>query len=425
MKGIFFLFIVGVSSLAQAQDLHYAQTTIDLLTGADMHGRGYVQDGHKKAADYIASEFEEFGLQSFSLNYQQPFPLQVNTFPSQMSIKVDNQKLVPAVDFLIDPASPGITGKYEVLSIEIDTLLKNTSEWVKVIKRTRKVINLNKKGYSDLNTEDKHVIDGLEEVLRFNKDLFIPAVLILDDEKLTWGTSSSVTDRPVFHISIDNLKSPNISHVKFKVKNEFLEDFYSQNVLGLLSGERTDSLIVISAHYDHLGRMGKNTHFPGANDNASGVAMLLNLVRHFSFLGKPDYSLLFIAFGGEEAGLVGSQYYVHRPVYPLSKVKFVINLDIVGTGDEGITVVNGKVYQKEFQRLIEINNKKNLIDEISSRGSACNSDHCSFDQYEIPGFFIYTRGGIQAYHDIYDRFATLPLTEFEDLFVLIGDFIQE
>ena len=146
---------------------------------------------------------------------------------------------------------------------------------------------------------------------------------------------------------------------------------------------------------------------------------------HFSFFGKPKFSLLFIAFGGEEAGLVGSQYYVNRPVYPLSKVKFAVNLDIVGTGEEGITIVNGKIYKKEFDRLVELNNKEHLLSDIKSRGTACNSDHCSFDQHEVPAFFIYTRGGIQAYHDINDRSTTLPLTEFEDLFKLVRDFVQQ
>ncbi len=418
-------FLVIINLFASAQDLHYTRTTIDLLTGEDMHGRGYVKDGHKKAANFIASEFQEFGLQSFSLNYQQQFPLQVNTFPGQMMIKVDDQKLIPAADYLVDPSSPSIRGTYEVINITLDTLLKNTSEWVKVIKRTDKVISLNKSGYFELSDGDRLVVDGLEEVLRFNRELSIPAIVVLDNGKLTWGTSQIVASRPAFHIRIKALKSPYIDRIKFKVRNEHLSDFTSQNVLGLLNGQRTDSLILVTAHYDHLGSMGKGTHFPGANDNASGVAMMLNLARHFSFFQNPKYSLLFIAFGGEEAGLVGSQYYVNRPVYPLSKVKFLINLDIVGTGDEGITVVNGKVYQEEFRRLIEINEKRQLLTEIKSRGQACNSDHCSFDQHQVPGFFIYTLGGIQAYHDIHDRLETLPLTEFENLFRLLRDFIQQ
>lgn len=424
MKALGLSFLIVLAIQTSAQDIHYAQTVIDLLTAPDMHGRGYVEEGHKKAANYISSEFKTFGLQSLSPNYQQPFPLQVNTFPRQMLIKVDNQKLIPGHDFIIDPSSSGIKGKYDVLNIRLDTLLRNTSDWVKAIKKTNKVISLNKSGYSDLPKEDQSVIDGLEEVLRSNTDLLVPAIVILEDAKFTWGTSRMVAARPIFKISLNKLKDQDISVIRLNIKNEYFDDYYSQNVIGQISGRRADSIIIISAHYDHLGRMGKGTYFPGANDNASGVAMMLNLARHFSFIEKPEYTLLFIAFGGEEAGLIGSQYYVNRPFYPLSKVKFIVNLDIVGTGSEGITVVNGKIYGAEFNKLVEINNTDQLLIEVKSRGAACNSDHCSFDQHNVPGFFIYTRGGIQAYHDVNDRYATLPLTEFEDLFKLIRKFVQ-
>ncbi len=79
-----------------------------------------------------------------------------------------------------------------------------------------------------------------------------------------------------------------------------------------------DSFLVFSAHYDHLGQMGKDIYFPGANDNASGTSMLLNLAKYYS-QNRPKYSVLFIAFGGEEAGLIGSEYYVKNPLVPLSK----------------------------------------------------------------------------------------------------------
>ena len=72
-----------IVSLAQSQDLHYAKSTIELLSGAGLHGRGYIREGHKKAADFIAAEFEAFALQSFNLDFQQPFPINVNTFPAK------------------------------------------------------------------------------------------------------------------------------------------------------------------------------------------------------------------------------------------------------------------------------------------------------------------------------------------------------
>ena len=90
---------------------------------------------------------------------------------------------------------------------------------------------------------------------------------------------------------------------------------------------------MFSAHYDHLGMMGTTAIMNGANDNASGTAMMLTLMEYYS-KNKPEYSLLFIAFGGEEAGLIGSKFYVENPTVPLKKIKSLLlfwqiqNLDL-------------------------------------------------------------------------------------------------
>jgi Zn-dependent M28 family amino/carboxypeptidase len=168
--------------------------------------------------------------------------------------------------------------------------------------------------------------------------------------------------------------------------------------------------------------MGKETMFPGANDNASGVSLLLNLVKHFSTT-KPKYTIVFIAFAAEEIGLVGSRYFTEHPVFPLSNIKFLINFDLAGTGDDGIQVVNGKTYQQKFDLISKLNDDGKLLKQIKIRGEACNSDHCMFHAKGVPCFYIYTLGGIQAYHDIYDRAETLPLTDYQDYYTLLLKFI--
>ncbi len=190
-----------------------------------------------------------------------------------------------------------------------------------------------------------------------------------------------------------------------------------------MEGESTDSLIVFIGHYDHLGAMGENTYFPGANDNASGIAMMLNLAKYYSE-NKPEFNTAFIAFGAEEVGLLGSRHFTEHPLFELDKIKFLINFDLAGTGDDGIQVVNGSVYRDKFDRLRTINDEMDLLPQIKIRGEACNSDHCFFHRKNVPLFYIYTLGGIKAYHDIYDVAATLPLTEFEDYFILITEFVE-
>ena len=97
---------------------------------------------------------------------------------------------------------------------------------------------------------------------------------------------------------------------------------------------------------------------------------------------------------------------------------------MLGTGEDGIMVVNGAIHQKEFDLLNKINEEKNLVKEIRKRGKASNSDHYYFSEAGVPCFFIYTMGGIKAYHDVYDIEKTLPLTDYGDVFKLITEFVE-
>src|SRR6201999_64747 len=98
-----------------------------------------------------------------------------------------------------------------------------------------------------------------------------------------------------------------VDEIEVSVGAKFIRNYTSQNVIGYVKGkDNPDSFIVFTAHYDHLGQMGKKVYFPGANDNASGVAMLLSLARYYSKPEhKPKCSIVFIAFGGEEVALLG------------------------------------------------------------------------------------------------------------------------
>ena len=169
--------------------------------------------------------------------------------------------------------------------------------------------------------------------------------------------------------------------------------------------------------------MGKDTYFPGANDNASGVSVVLNLIKHYS-KNAPRYKTIFIFFAGEEAGLIGSKYFVEQKSIDLKKIKFLINLDLLGTGDDGIMVTNGFVFQKQFNILNDINFYNNYVKEIKRRGKAANSDHYWFTEAGVPSFFIYTLGGITAYHDVFDVAKTLPLTDYVDVFTLLVKFVE-
>jgi Zn-dependent M28 family amino/carboxypeptidase len=170
--------------------------------------------------------------------------------------------------------------------------------------------------------------------------------------------------------------------------------------------------------------MGQETYFPGANDNASGTAMLLELAHYFVEHPMKKVNVVFMSFAGEEAGLIGSHYYVEHPLFPLEKIKFLTNVDIMGSGEEGITVVNATKFPAEFSALQQINKNEEYLVKIGSRGPAANSDHYFFTEAGVPAFFIYTMGPNKHYHDVEDTYKELSFSEFGDLYRLLIDFAE-
>ena len=134
------------------------------------------------------------------------------------------------------------------------------------------------------------------------------------------------------------------------------------------------------------------------------------------------YSIAFVLFAGEEIGLLGSKYYTENSIIPLKKIRFLTNTDLAGTGIDGITVVNATEFPKEFALMQKINTEGKYLKAVNARGKAANSDHYFFTEKGVPSFFFYTLGGIAAYHDVFDKAATLPLNEQADLFQLLVKF---
>jgi Zn-dependent M28 family amino/carboxypeptidase len=247
----------------------------------------------------------------------------------------------------------------------------------------------------------------------------------LTTSKLTWSVSQEAKPYPAFQVVASSFAAQPQSAFIF-LESSFIPKFTSSNVIGYLPAATTPKqkpYLVITAHYDHLGRMGKETYFPGANDNASGVGMLLYLAQELSLKRDSNFNYVFIAFGAEEAGLVGSHYFVEHPLFDLKKIRFLLNTDIMGSGEEGITVVNATLFKTEFEKLTQINLEANYLTQVKSRGPAANSDHYFFTEKGVPAFFVYTMGPNKHYHDIQDTAEELSYAAFEPLAKLLLAFI--
>jgi len=425
-KTLLFLIIFSIPFVTFSQNIEYARQIVEKLASPEFKGRGYIENGDKISADYISNEFRNFGLLPINKkNYFQKFNISVNTLPNNLLVRIDNTELKAGADFLVEASCPSVHGKFQIIKkdrSQIDTEVKLISL---INKADDSFIFIDNRDKKNEKPEISKRIDDYLQLLKTSPEINIKGVIIYTNDKLTWESSTTQSIRPVVIINKE-LDISNLNSIEINVDAKFIQKYETQNIIGSIKGSsNSDSTIVVLAHYDHLGKMGKDTYFPGANDNASGVAMILNLAKHYS-IHPPKYTTVFIALSGEELGILGAKAFTDHPLIDLAKIKFLVNFDLAGTGEEGIRIVNGSIFKEKFDLISKINQQQNLLPKIDIRGAACNSDHCFFYQNGVPCFYIYTQGGIRAYHDIYDKYETLPLTEFVDyckLMILFFDSI--
>lgn len=179
----------------------------------------------------------------------------------------------------------------------------------------------------------------------------------------------------------------------------------ADNIIGFIDNGAPYT-VVVGAHYDHLGdgsfggsrdSLGVGKIHNGADDNASGVAGLLELARHYSSNAiKEKCNLLFIAFGAEELGLLGSKHFTENPTIPLSNIQWMLNMDMIGryNPDNGLAVI-GYGTSSRFPAIFE--GVTSDIRFYTSKDGNGGSDQTSFYRKHIPVLFFHT-GGHEDYH---------------------------
>lgn len=395
-----------------------ARKTVEKLCSPEFHGRGYVNGGDSIAAAYLVQQYKEIGCKFYKKNPYQPFRFTVNTFPSTVSLTVDNQSIHPGDGFVVAPNCGTYHGTISCSEIGINQILSQDSlkYFISSLKAKGGKSGLVFKTYlakGDTLKRMRSVLDSL------NKKYLVVEVV---DDKFTWSVEGEQANMPLLQVQKSALEMwPETVSVKLDV-DAVLRTHTARNVIAYIPAKKkTKKTFVFSAHYDHLGQMGDSAYFPGGNDNASGTAMLLELARYFK-KHRGNVNVVFMSFAGEEAGLYGSRYYVSHPLFPLTDIQFLFNLDIMGSGEDGVTIVNGSVFQKEFDLLTDINKTKNLLTQVKIRGKAANSDHYFFSEAGVPAFFMYTMGPNKHYHDVGDTYQNLSFNEFNDIYQLLIDF---
>ena len=369
-----FSFYLIVSSSLQAQDEGYARRVIRSLSSSAMYGRGASYKGDSIAAAYLADEFRKMGVKPLAQGYLQYYSYACYSHEGPISLSISGTELKPYEHYRIYPAA-----RYAVPK-KLDA-----ARWKKQLKDGTWLFSVDK------------------------LDTYGPVV-----DPATDGS-------PICVEVLDSVLSKRPRKVQLAVPLHYHEAYRSQNVVGYVQGE-VDSMMVFTAHYDHCGTMGDGVLFPGAHDNASGVAAVMDIARR-ACLTKPHYTMVFMLFSGEESGLKGSKYAAEHPLIDFSRVRLLCNIDMFCGGDEGLMVFNAKSSDTKayYERLKALNDKIHVAPEVRPRDNAPNSDHYWFTS-RCPAIFILTMGGpYGGYHDPADTCDACSLRHYRDYLKMLLD----
>lgn len=416
MKKLLTLILVVTAVQLSAQDLDHYKNIVKELSSAKYQGRGYAEDGANKAGKWIAKEFARVGADEVVC---QPFTLDINTFPGKMEFSVDGERLTPGEDFTLREFNPSIKGELKLYYIDMENYNSD-----KVFADLASPEYEGAFVVCDFMFSFKHYPDfkRLQSKAECSNTGFI----------YTWEAplkfykayGESVKEKPIIWVTPDFPRDA--KSVKVNIDNEFLEDYECFNVIAKVDGNRHDKCYVFTAHYDHLGKLGKKTYYPGAHDNASGTAAIITLAAHYA-QNRPEYDTYFIAFSGEDANLRGSEWYAEHPLTPLAEMRYLINLDMIGDNNPKLYCEVSDEGVSGFELFERINSEKDYFDALDRNELADNSDHYPFAKRGVPCIFFMNEDGdaFKYYHTVYDTWENSIFDNYEPTFNLIKEFIAE
>ncbi len=420
---------------------------INILASAEYQGRLAGDTGQYKAAEYIASQFDSYGLKRVADGdtYYQWFtyPFWRATIPTRFG-EIDGENRVWTITseftvFLYSGAG-NVSGQVIFAGYGITLPAKQYDDYSAIDVRGKIVLVFRHGpngdqswhnqygvwsfGYKVRNAFDHGAI-GLILVNRYTQPSepgtgTLTAQGHIDGFPAVWAdrsiaeylmteTGKSLSD---LQKSIDQQLKPSSMNTKKRVNivvtTEFDPQRRTMNVIGAIEGQDPqlkNEVIIISAHYDHLGTSPSGDIYYGADDDASGTAGVLEAARVLSkYAPQAKYArtILFAAWSAEEEGLIGSSQYVSNPIFPIARTVAVIQLDMIGIGNgSGLLVFNGKNAVSITQRLTEAGKLVGV--DIIPEDSASNSDHAPFAQRGVDAVLLYTEGSHPNYHTPNDR----------------------
>ena len=416
MKRILILLLALAAVQLNAQDTAQYKKIVKDLSSAKYQGRGYAKGGANKAGNYLKKSFERAGADEVVC---QPFTLDINTFPGRMKLSVDGRKLIPGTDFTLREFSPGSKGTFPLYYI--DTLHYDAA-----------------KIFSDLalpENKDAFVVCDFWFTYRHSKDFkrmqsregCANAGLIYVWEapmKFYKAYGEKVGEKPIIWVSPDF--PTDARSVTTDFENRFLDDYTCFNVIAKVDGRRHDSCYVFTAHYDHLGNLGRKIFYAGANDNASGTAAIVTLAAYYA-KHRPPYDMYFLSFSGEDANLRGSEFFANNPIVPLEQIKYLFNIDMIGDNNPVQYCEVSDEGERGYALFERINGDKHYFKALNRGKLAANSDHYPFASRHVPCIFLENKEGdaFPFYHTTLDNWEHAVFDTYEPLFRMVTDFIEQ
>lgn len=432
---------------------------LTFIASDSLEGRETGERGQKIAAQYIADRFQEFGLEpvvetATGKSYFQPLSLQKASYNQVYLAKGDSRK-ENFKDFLYYSRSETYGeefGKAIFTGFGDSTSLKGldiTGKFVAFVNKdygsfrtTIKAMETSSaKGYFLILEDEKQFGYVMN---RYGNYLGSPKMAFEFDQK---GSKVFVIGKEMaewlFGKPLSELKESGLgSEAEFLINVDMLiSEVKTENVMGFLRGsEKPEEVLIISAHYDHVGIINGEIH-NGADDDGSGTTTVLEIAEAFAKAAKagsrPKRSILFLTVTGEEKGLLGSEYYSENPIFPIKNTVTNLNVDMVGRVDEKhasnpyyIYVIGADKLSQDLHQLSEkVNNTYTKLEfdytynaESDPNRYYYRSDHYNFAKKGIPVIF-YFNGSHEDYHrpgDDVEKIHFAKMKKIADLIFFTG-----
>lgn len=438
-----FILLLGLFTQPSAQEKFTGENAFNYIQQfcrPEYEARKTGLPGARKAAEWIAEQFQSWGLQPGGDNgtFIQEYPMIVTNQQKTALLKLNNGVFGPISyqeenDFHLyfNSGSGKVTAEVIFVGFGISAPEKGWDDYFGIDVRDK--IALIYRGtpddgqdWSAENERDYKMQQatqhGAAGLIMFERDWAIRGGTIHEEgynpRLPALGISKKVA-RDIFqgiyrnldHTIRDLAKSPRSfatgKTMFIEALVEKIEPGIGENVIGILSGNDPvlkDEFIVIGAHMDHNGVSPKGHAYAGADDNASGTAVVMELARVFANQqSKLKRSLVFIAFGGEEQGLRGSKYFNEHPTIPAEKTCLMFNFDMEGQGDGG-GGFGGRNYFPEIvsEMISSLSDSVQKKLSVGRSGGMWGSDHAHFIEQGIPDFGFYSTGDHPFYHQVED-----------------------